>query len=239
MSEAVPFATTIIAIAPSEPNRIVGRRARENRARQAELRERPDRAPRRSRRACPHRWSSYERLPTIDRARRDAGHPHDERHQEQHETKRTAMKPANSQVQTLLKLSFGQRVGQTGEIAEVESFTAKLRREIARLEARAIRARSKSSASARLFASVLRRYAKAPRTTFQNVARSRGATAGCGAPNKSHDARTHFRRRKEGSAVRASTRPRRASHTARRRRDCRMPACRAPRRNDRRRLFEP
>ena len=41
------------------------------------------------------------------------------------------MKPASSHVQMLLKLFFGQRVGQAGEIAEVESFTAKLRREVA------------------------------------------------------------------------------------------------------------
>ena len=42
--------------------------------------------------------------------------------------KRRAIKPASSHVQKPLKLSFGQRVGQTGEIAEVESFTTKLRR---------------------------------------------------------------------------------------------------------------
>ena len=41
---------------------------------------------------------------------------------------KTAMPPASSHVQKPLKLSFGQRVGQTGEIAEVESFTTKLRR---------------------------------------------------------------------------------------------------------------
>jgi hypothetical protein len=49
-------------------------------------------------------------------------------------TNRNATKPANSQVQTPLKLSFGQRVGQSREVAEVESFTAKLRREIAERE---------------------------------------------------------------------------------------------------------
>ena len=38
---------------------------------------------------------------------------------------------ARNQVQNPLKLFFGQRVGQTGEIAEVESFTTELRREIA------------------------------------------------------------------------------------------------------------
>ena len=41
---------------------------------------------------------------------------------------RRAIKPATSHVQKPLKLSFGQRVGQTGEVAEVESFTTKLRR---------------------------------------------------------------------------------------------------------------
>ena len=46
-------------------------------------------------------------------------------------TKSSAINPAMNQVQKPVKLSFGQRVGQPGEIAECESFTAKLRGEVA------------------------------------------------------------------------------------------------------------
>ena len=78
-----------------------------------------------------------------------------------------------------LKLCSGQIVGQCAEGVDIELFTARLRGSELAAIASLMRARSIPSASAKLFASVFRRYANATQT-FRKSATSRGATAGCG-----------------------------------------------------------
>ncbi len=114
-------------------------------------------------------------------------------------TNNSASVPARTHVQKLLKLLRGQRVGQAGEIVEIESFTTELRREVTYRERPF---NSRSVETEREHQTIRERFAPVRECAADDLPKQREVAHGdrrFGAPHQPNDARLDFRRRKERS----------------------------------------